>query len=131
MNESNPGYYLNAQLRALKPGEVVSSPGGKLLRKFDLGSIVGEVFSYVVKGKAVWWQLKEGGFVLHEEGKFDPLLSKNTSQGFEDQISKHVNSADWLSFLDGFNISFLGRVGKMVAIVVVLFLALKIFGRKR
>lgn len=72
--------YIDAQLKALKPGQVLSRPGGSVLRSYDTGAIVGEIYSYKTdETGAVWWQLKEGGFVKHEEGKFDPRIAKDTS----------------------------------------------------
>jgi hypothetical protein len=89
--KDHPAYYINAQLKALKPGIVYSTPGGVAVRKnYDTGAIVGEIYSYVTRPDGtqnrVWWQLKEGGFVLHEKDKFDVTTAVNTSQGKQDEI---------------------------------------------
>lgn len=81
ITKNDASYYLDAQLRALKPGTVHSYANGPVTREYDTGSIVGEIFSWVTRDGEVWWQLKEGGFVKHEKGKFDPRIAQDTSQG--------------------------------------------------
>jgi hypothetical protein len=83
---TSAAYFLDAELKALEPGKVYNYPNGTVIRSYEAGSIVGEVFSWVMRGDILWWQLKEGGFVSHQKGKFDATIAKNTSQGKADEI---------------------------------------------
>lgn len=114
-------YFLNAQLKALIPGKVFTSPGGALKREYEKDSIVGEVFSWVKRGTVVWWQLKEGGFVEHQPGKFDPKMATNTSQGKESEIKSFVNSSDMFSFLDSIPV-LMSRITKLVVMAILIFI---------
>lgn len=114
--------YQDATLRALVDGiKVYSSAGGTiLLRTVNKGSIVGEVFSYVVKGSDVWWHLKEGGFVKHGQGLFDAELATDTSSAFAQKlIDGTLNSGG--SLFDVVS-KFFSGLPTMVAVAVVGFL---------
>jgi hypothetical protein len=118
--------FINATLRALKPGKVFSSPGGKLLREYQTDSIVGEVFSWVSRSGVVWWQLKEGGFVEHAVGKFDPKLADITSQATKDRmLDNAINQNELFAFLDSIPLV-ISRVGKLLLCGVLLFLGWQI-----
>ena len=66
--------------------KIHSYPGGPYISEAQTGSIVGEIFSWEERGGMIWWQLKEGGYVLHQKGIFDAKTATNTSQGKADDI---------------------------------------------
>ena len=93
-------YYLNAQLKAKEPGSIYNAPNGVIDRSYDTGAIVGEIYSWVQRGDQIWWQLKEGGFVLHAPGKFDATTAEYTSQGKVDEIIDALSDPPGISFPD-------------------------------
>lgn len=120
-------YFINATLRALKPGKIFKSPGGALFKEFQDQQIVGEVFSYVERKDGVWWQLKEGGFVKHETGLFNPSLAKNTSQGNTySMIDRATNGSQVLSFLDDIPLV-MSRLGKLAIGAILIFIGWQMF----
>jgi hypothetical protein len=94
--------FLDATLVALKDGMVYQSADGKFKRAYEKNSVVGEVFSWVDRPSGVWWNLKEGGWVKHEAGKFDMKRAENSSsQKKLDRISELQNSSS-LPYFDSF-----------------------------
>lgn len=122
-------YYLNATLKAKVDGIKVYSGAnsGSVIRTCSKGSIVGEIFSYVMVGSDVWWDLKEGGFVKHGTGLFDATLAQTTSEGYDDQTVKNAQSAfpDFFGGIPSF--ASLEKGGMVLLGLVVLFMLYKIF----
>lgn len=103
-------YYIGSWLRALQPISVYSTAGGggRLIKTFKKGDLVGRIFSYIVRNGKVYWELEDlnngpgGGFVEHAPGKFDLSEATETSSGKE--IEKKVEEfAKTAAKLDAMN----------------------------
>ena len=99
-------YYIDATLRAKEPVKIYSSTDHAkkvLIKEVQKGSIVGEVFSWVKDSAGdLWWQLKEGGFVQHAPGRFDPALATNSSSGKKiETFNKLANAGNGAELLGG------------------------------
>lgn len=92
-------YFIGSWLTAKKPGVVLSSPQGTAKSAFNTGDIVGRIFSYVQDNHKVYWQLEDkqggpnGGFVIHEPGRYDTKVALETSSGKELEDVKAAQKA--------------------------------------
>lgn len=127
MENKTADYYLDATLRAKKPVSIYNAPGGTIIKTVAPDSIVGEIYSYVSRGTDLFWQLKEGGFVKHEKGKFDAQTADLTSSGTAIERYKTFEMPDFGKFLKGFTSSLgLNKIIVIaVLVVVVLFMVNK------
>jgi len=122
--------YLDATLKALRSGVVVSNPiNGPVIRTYQAGNIVGEVYSWVDRPDGLYWMLKEGGFTKHEKGKFDPTVAKSSATGGS-WSTPITNQAGGGSFTDSL-LSLFDSIGKLLILLILVFGAAFIYKNRR
>lgn len=95
-SDKTPGYFIGSTLIAKKRVPVYKLPDTKssIVRVVGIGLQVGTVDSFMVRGKFVYWKLKEGGYVLHLPGYFDDAAAKVSASGkkFNEDMKKASES---------------------------------------
>ncbi len=76
-------YFIDSSLVAVKSGEIYNSPNGTIKTTFKKGDIVGTIYSWVVKDKKLWFELKAGGFVKGFDNLFDAKIAAATASGLK------------------------------------------------
>lgn len=129
-SDKTPGYFIGSTLIAKKRVPVYKLPDTKssIVRVVGIGLQVGTVDSFLVRGKFVYWKLKEGGYVLHLPGYFDESAAKVSASGKKfNEDMKATDQTDVHQLTDPFK--FLFKNWKMVligvAVVLIILVVLK------
>ncbi len=90
--------YIGAELWALVPVSLMSSPNGRYLREIKPNNYIGTIYSYVQNNGVLWWQLddREGqfkGYVQHDENKFDKTKIEKTLSELKAKEKKELDEA--------------------------------------
>jgi len=111
--------FVDATLKALRSGTVVTYPLGPVIRTYQAGNIVGEIRSWIERPDGVYWELKEGGFTKHEKGKFDTTMAQNTAS-VNNYPSNSTNQTSGGSFTDSL-LSLFDSFGKLLILLILVF----------